>query len=62
MIWACIFLPPNMIFEIMELWSSWGEVEPITFKTKIVESIDIENTESDTLTITVPLQIQGDNN
>ena len=29
--------------------------------TKIVESIDIENTESDTLTITIPLQIQGGN-
>lgn len=55
-------ISPNMIFEIMELWSSWGEVEPITFKAKIVESIDIENTESDTLTITIPLQIQGDNN
>ena len=54
-------ITPNMIFEIMELWSSWGEVEPITFKAKIVESIDIENTESDTLTITIPLQIQGDN-
>ena len=25
------------------------------------ESVDIENTESDTLTISIPLQIQGEN-
>lgn len=53
---------PNMILEVKEIWSSWGIVEPIVFKAKMIESIDIENTESDTLTITLPLQIQGDNN
>ena len=52
---------PNMIYEVTELGSSWGEVLPVTFRTKIVESIDIENTESDTLTITIPFQVQGDN-
>lgn len=55
-------ITPNMIFEAKEYWSSWGYVECYKFNTKIVESIDIENTESDTLTITIPLQIQGDNN
>ena len=55
-------ITPNMIYEITEIWSSWGEVEVNTFKAKIVESIDIENTESDTLTITIPFQVQGDNN
>ena len=54
-------ITPNMIYEITEIWSSWGNVEVETFKAKIIESIDIENTESDSLTITIPLQIQGDN-
>ena len=55
-------ITPNMIYKITELWSSWGVVRQKEFKAKIIESIDIENTESDTLTITIPLQIQGDNN
>ena len=55
-------ITPNIIYETQEIWSSWGEVEVISFKAKIVESIDIENTESDTLSITIPLQIQGENN
>lgn len=55
-------ITPNMIYKITELWSSWGVVKPIEFKAKVIESIDIENSESDTLTITIPLQIQGDNN
>lgn len=56
------FIKPNIIYEIKEIWCSWGKYEPITFLAKIVESIDIDNTESDTLTITIPLQIQGENN
>ena len=53
---------PNMIYEIDETYSSWGVVEQKLFKAKIVESIDIENTESDTMTITIPFQVQGENN
>lgn len=56
------YITPNIIYEIKEVFSKWGYVEINTFKAKIVESIDIENTESDTLTITLPMQIQGDNN
>ena len=55
-------ITPNIIYSIVELWSSWGEVDYVEYKAKIVESIDIENTESDTLTITLPVQIQGENN
>ncbi|MBO7715455.1 MAG: hypothetical protein J6S85_17975 [Methanobrevibacter sp.] len=55
-------ISPNVVYSIKEYWVSWGEVDMIPLKAKIVESIDIENTESDTLTITVPFQIQGDNN
>lgn len=55
-------ITPNMIYKITELWSSWGVVRQKEFKAKVIESIDIENTESDTLTITIPLQVQGDNN
>lgn len=55
-------ITPNMVYNVYELWSSWGEVEPYEVKAKIVESIDIENTEGDILTITIPFQVQGDNN
>ena len=54
-------ITPNIIYEINEMWIEWGIVYGKTFKAKIVESIDIENTESDTLTITIPLQVQGEN-
>lgn len=55
-------ITPNMIYEINELWSTWGVVKSKTFNAKIVESMDIEETESDVLTITIPLQLQGANN
>lgn len=54
-------ITPNIIYLVKEYFISWGVIKMHTFKAKIVESIDIENTESDTLTITLPLQIQGDN-
>jgi len=54
-------ISPNIIYYINEIWSSWGVIEDVVYNAKIVESIDIENTESDTLTITIPLQVQGDN-
>lgn len=54
-------ISPNMIYTIRELWCSWGEVEQYDFYARIVESIDIENTESDTLSIVIPFQLQGEN-
>lgn len=54
-------ITPNLIFEVIEFWSSWGNVENETFMAKVNDSVDIENTESDTLTIKIPLQIQGEN-
>ena len=55
-------ITPNMIFNIKELWSSWGELDIYTFKGKLVENVSIENTESDTITLSITVQIQGDNN
>ena len=55
-------ISPNMIYNVTELWSSWGEIKKKTMLCKIVESIDIENTESDVLTIGVTFQVQGENN
>lgn len=55
-------ITPNMIYRVKEYWSAWGEVNVEEYKAKVVSSIDIENTESDTLTITIPLQVQGENN
>lgn len=54
-------ISPNMIYEIKEIWSCWGNVDVMSFKAKITETIDIENTESDTLSITIPFQLQGEN-
>lgn len=54
-------ITPNMIYEVKEIWSSWSKIDIKTFIAKIVESIDIESTESDTLTISIPLQLQGEN-
>lgn len=56
------YITPNIIYTICEITSSWGEVSSITYLAKIIESIDIENTESDVMQITLPLQIQGENN
>lgn len=53
-------ITPNMIYNVREVWSSWGKVKLVDFKTKLGESLDIENTESDILSIKVPMQIQGD--
>ena len=54
-------ISPNMAYELGELWCSWGELEYNKVKTRLVENIDIENTESDALTIGFTMQIQGEN-
>lgn len=51
-------ITPNLIYNVYEFWSCWGEIELYKLETKIVESIEIENTESDTLSLTIPFQIQ----
>lgn len=54
-------ITPNIVYSIKELWSSWGEVKVKTIKTKIVGDISIENTESDIMSMTLTMQIQGYN-
>jgi len=51
---------PNMEYCVAEFWSSWGQYETKKVVTKIVEDIDIENTESDVLTLGISMQIQGE--
>ena len=53
-------ISPNMVYEIIEYSCSWGDFENDTVKAKINDSIDIENTESDAMTISIVMQIQGD--
>lgn len=55
-------ISPNIIYDIVEYWCSWGNFENTQFLAKIVENVDIENTESDALTISMSMQIQGENN
>lgn len=49
---------PNMIYKIQEIWSCWGLIDIYNYYGKIVESIDIENTESDVLSLTLTFQNQ----
>lgn len=53
-------ISPNMLFLTNEIWCSWGEYEVSSLTTKLIENIDIENTESDTLTLSLTMQIQGE--
>lgn len=55
-------ISPNMIFTIDEYWCSWGYVDKYTFSAKITNSVAVENTESDVMTIQLSLEIQGANN
>lgn len=55
-------ITPNIIYEVVEIFNSWGKIDKHTFKTKIVDEISVDNTESDIMTIAVPMQLQGDNN
>ena len=52
-------ITPNMIYRLFEVNSSWGDVEVKSIDAKIVEDISIENTESDTLSMTLTFQKQG---
>ena len=54
-------ISPNMIYEIEEVSCEWGNYESNKVNAKIIESIDIENTESDTLTLGLTIQVQGAN-
>ena len=54
-------MTPNIIYKVKEYWVSWGEINVYEYKGKIVEDIDIDNTESDTMTIGISMQIQGEN-
>ena len=49
---------PNMIYKIYEIWSSWGNIEVFDFYAKATENVDIENTESDALTIKLTFELQ----
>lgn len=55
-------MTPNIIYDIKEIWSSWGEVDVRNVLGKINEDIAIENTEADILTLGLSFQLQGENN
>lgn len=55
-------MTPNIIYTIEEYYSNWGTIKKYQFSAKIVEDIDIGNTDSDVMTIKVAMQLQGANN
>ncbi len=55
-------MTPNIIYDIKEIWSSWGQVDVRHVLGKLNEDIAIENTEADILTLSLSFQLQGENN
>jgi len=55
-------MTPNIIYTIREITNSWFNIKIRTFDAKIVEDIDINDTDSDVMTIGVSMQVQGANN
>lgn len=55
-------ITPNIIYDVKELWSSWGVVDVCEYKAKIINNIEVENSESDVIQLTIPFQLQGENN
>ena len=53
-------ISPNMIFGIREIQSYCGEIKRKVYYAKLVDAIEINNTEGDTMTISATFQIQGD--
>lgn len=51
-------ISPNMIYKFAEYKASWGEYDVELFNGKLTENIDIENTESDAMTIAIQVEIQ----
>ena len=49
---------PNTIYEIVEYWSSWGTIEKITYNAKATENIEVENTESDAISLKLNFEVQ----
>ena len=49
---------PNTIYEISEIWSSWGSVEMNTFDAKITENAEGEPTESDAISLKLNFEVQ----
>ena len=54
-------IAPNLLYKVTEYFSAWGIVNVYEKLCKIVENIDIENNESDVMTISLVFQLQGDN-
>lgn len=49
---------PNTIYEIVEYWSSWGTIEKITYNAKATENVEVENTESDAISLKLNFEVQ----
>ena len=49
---------PNTIYEIVEYWSSWGNIEKITYNAKATENVEVENTESDAISLKLNFEVQ----
>lgn len=55
-------MTPNIIYFVEEIENSWFDMRIRNFNAKLVEDIDINDTDSDVVTIGVTMQVQGDNN
>lgn len=54
------YMSSNIVYQVTELYSCWGEIETEVYYGKVVGAIDVENTESDVMTVGVTMQPQGE--
>lgn len=54
-------ISPNVVYTVKEYWVKWGNVKIEDYLGKIIGDIDVDSTESDVMTISITMQVQGEN-
>lgn len=52
---------PNTIYEIMEVWSSFGNIEKNIFIAKMTNGVKVDKGDNDVLSLSIPFSIVGEN-
>lgn len=52
---------PNTIYQIMEVWSSFGEIEKNIFIAKMTNGVKVDKGDNDVLSLSIPFSIVGEN-
>lgn len=52
---------PNTIYQIMEVWSSFGNIEKNIFIAKMTNGVKVDKGDNDVLSLSIPFSIVGEN-